>query len=246
SSDVCSSDLLGFKLAVVPFHMWTPDVYEGAPAPVTAFVATVSKGAVVALLLRYLVQTGASTYRPVLLALSLIAVASMLVGNVLALLQHNVKRLLAYSSIAQLGYLLVALVAGGPRAAEAVTYYMVAYMVTTLCAFGSVTVLSGTTADADTLEVYRGLFWRRPGVAVVLAAALLSLAGMPLTAGFVGKFYVLAAGVESALWLLVVLVVCNSALGLFYYLRLVVTMCAPLPREAMVPTTGFTLAWPWA
>ena len=108
------------------------------------------------------------------------------------------------------------------------TYYVVAYLVTTLCAFGSVTVLSGTTADADALEANRGLFWRRPGVAVVLAAALLSLAGIPLTAGFVGKFYVLAAGVESALWLLVVLVVCNSALGLFYYLRLVVTMCTPV------------------
>src|SRR5262249_9213565 len=107
---------LGFKLAVVPFHMWTPDVYEGAPAPVTAFVATVSKGAVVALLLRYLVHTGASTYRPVLLVLSLIAIASMCVGNILALWQDNVKRLLAYSSIAHLGYVLVALVAGGPRA----------------------------------------------------------------------------------------------------------------------------------
>jgi len=197
-------------------------------------------------LLRYLVQTGASTYRPVLLVLSLIAIASMLVGNVLALLQDNVKRLLAYSSIAQLGYLLVALVAGGPRAAEAVTYYMVAYMVTTLCAFGSVTVLSGKTADADAIEAYRGLFWRRPGVAVVLAVALLSLAGMPFTAGFVGKLYVLAAGVESALWLLVVLVVCNSALGLFYYLRLVVMMCAPLSPEAVVPTAGLARSWSWA
>lgn len=233
---------LGFKLAVVPFHMWTPDVYEGAPAPVTAFVATVSKGAVVALLLRYLVQTGASTYRPVLLVLSLIAVASMLLGNILALLQPNVKRLLAYSSIAHLGYLLVALVAGGPGAAEAVTYYVVAYMVTTLCAFGSVTVLSGKTADADTIEAYRGLFWRRPGVAVVLAAALLSLAGMPFTAGFVGKLYVLAVGVEAALWLLVVLVVGNSALGLFYYLRLIVAMCAPLAQEAVVPSAELARA----
>jgi NADH-quinone oxidoreductase subunit N len=232
---------LGFKLAVVPFHMWTPDVYEGAPAPVTAFVATVSKGAVVALLLRYLVQTGAAATGSIMLVLSGIAIASMCVGNVLALLQHNVKRLLAYSSMAQLGYLLVAFVAGGPRAAEAVTYYVVAYVVTALCAFGSVTVLSGKAADTDTIEAYRGLLWYRPGVAVVFAVALFSLAGIPLTAGFVGKLYILAAGVESARWLLVVLVVLNSALGLFYYLRLVVTMSAPLPWG-----TTRALSWSWA
>jgi NADH-quinone oxidoreductase subunit N len=237
---------LGFKLAVVPFHMWTPDIYEGAPAPITAFVATVSKGAVVALLVRYLLQTGTATYGPVLLVLSLMAIASMVLGNVLALLQNNVKRLLAYSSIAQLGYLLVALVAGGPRMAEAVTYYIVAYIVTTLCAFGCVTVLSGKAADADTFEAYRGLFWRRPGVAAVFAAALLSLAGIPLTAGFVGKLYVLAASVESALWLLAVLVVLNSAMGLFYYLRLVITMYAPLPQEAAVAIPHPAPSWSWA
>jgi NADH-quinone oxidoreductase subunit N len=237
---------LGFKLAVVPFHMWTPDIYEGAPAPITAFVATVSKGAVVALLVRYLLETGAATYGPVLLVLSLMAIASMVLGNVLALLQDNVKRLLAYSSIAQLGYLLVALVAGGPRLVEAVTYYIVAYIVTTLCAFGCVTVLSGKTADADTFEAYRGLFWRRPGVAAVFATALLSLAGMPLTAGFVGKLYVLAASVASALWLLAVLVVLNSALGLFYYLRLVVTLYTPLPQEAAMSVPHPAPAWSWA
>jgi NADH-quinone oxidoreductase subunit N len=237
---------LGFKLAVVPFHMWTPDVYEGAPAPITAFVATVSKGAVVALLVRYLLQTGAATYGPVLLVLSLIAIASMVLGNVLALLQDNVKRLLAYSSIAQLGYLLVVLVAGGPRLAEAVTYYVAAYIITTLCAFGCVTVLSGKTADADTFAAYRGLFWRRPGVALVFAVALLSLAGIPLTAGFVGKLYVLAASVASALWLLAVLVVLNSAMGLFYYLRLVITMYAPLPQEAAVSIPHPAPSWSWA
>jgi NADH-quinone oxidoreductase subunit N len=237
---------LGFKLAVVPFHMWTPDIYEGAPAPITAFVATVSKGAVVALLVRYLLETAAAAYEPVLLVLSLMAAASMILGNVLALLQSNVKRLLAYSSIAQLGYLLVVLVAGGPRLAEAVTYYVVAYIVTTLCAFGCVTVLSGKTVDADTFEAYRGLFWRRPGIAMVFAVALLSLAGIPLTAGFVGKLYVLAVSVESALWLLTVLVVLNSAMGLFYYLRLVIIMYAPLPQEAAVSIPHPAPSWSWA
>jgi NADH-quinone oxidoreductase subunit N len=220
---------IGFKLAVVPFHMWTPDVYEGAPAPVTAFVATVSKVAVVALLLRYFVQAGAYPYSSLMLVFGLIAGASMVVGNLLALLQSNVKRLLAYSSIAHLGYMLVAFVAGGPRGVEAVTFYLIAYIVTTLAAFGIVTVLSEKEADADSLEAYRGLFWRRPGLAMIFTATLLSLAGIPLTAGFMGKVYVLLAGIQSALWPLVVLLVCNSAVGLVYYLRIVVAMYATLP-----------------
>ena len=221
---------IGFKLAVVPFHMWTPDVYEGAPAPVTAFVATVSKGAIVALLLRYVVQTGTYPYGSLLLTFSVMAGASMVVGNLLALLQDNVKRILAYSSIAHLGYLLVALVAGGPRGVEAATYYLVAYMLTTLSAFGSVIVLSEKEQDAENVAAYRGLFWRRPWLAMAFTAALLSLAGIPVTAGFVGKFYVLLTGVESALWPLIFLLVFGSAVGLFYYLRLVVAMYAPGPE----------------
>jgi NADH-quinone oxidoreductase subunit N len=234
---------VGFKLAVVPFHMWTPDVYEGAPAPVTAFIATVSKGAMATLLLRLFAQAGASAYDTVILALSLIAAGSMVLGNLLALWQQNVKRLLAYSSIAHLGYLLVAFVAGGSRAAEAVTMYIVAYVVTSLAAFGCVTVLSEKTGDADTLDAYRGLFWRRPGLTVVLAAALFSLAGMPLTAGFIGKFYVVAAAVESASWWLVMLVVLSSALGLFYYLRIVVALYAPLPGGQLRPMSTAATVW---
>jgi NADH-quinone oxidoreductase subunit N len=223
---------IGFKLAVVPFHMWTPDIYEGAPAPVTAFVATVSKGALVALLLRYFVQAGAYPYDSLLLLFSLIAVASMVVGNLLALLQQNVKRILAYSSMAHLGYLLVAFVAGGPRAVEAVTFYWAAYLVTTLLAFGIVTVLSDNERDAERLEAYRGLFWCQPWLALVFTAALLSLAGIPLTAGFMGKFYVLVAGIEAARWPLVILLVLNSGIGLFYYLRVVVVLySSPLAVE---------------
>jgi NADH-quinone oxidoreductase subunit N len=234
---------VGFKLAVVPFHMWTPDVYEGAPAPATAFIATVSKGAVVALLLRFIMYTGVLAQAEVWLIVSLIAIASMFVGNLLALWQPNLKRLLAYSSIAHLGYVLVALLAGGPRAVEAVTFYVVAYVVTTLCAFGCVTVLSGKDTDADAPAVYQGLFWRRPGVAVVLSAALLSLAGIPATAGFVGKFYVLLAGIESALWVLVLLVVLNSAIGLFYYLRLLVIMYAASMPATPPPPSPEVPAW---
>src|SRR5262245_19285526 len=134
---------VGFKLAVVPFHMWTPDIYEGAPAPVGAFVATVSKGAMFAFLLRYFTEMRIQASGSLFLVFALIAIASMFVGNLLALMQNNVKRILAYSSIAHLGYLLVALLAGGSMGATAVTFYLVAYFVTILSAFGVITVLSG-------------------------------------------------------------------------------------------------------
>jgi NADH-quinone oxidoreductase subunit N len=215
---------VGFKLALVPFHMWTPDVYEGSPAPMTAFVATVSKGAVFAILFRYFAPLNLQANYSLFLLFAVLAVASMFVGNILALLQNNVKRILAYSSIAHMGYLLIAFMAGGTLGAIAVSYYLVAYFIATLGAFGVVTALSGTKADADSLEEYRGLGWRRPWLAGVFSAMLLSLAGIPLTAGFMGKFYVLAAGIRSALWVLVVILVINSAIGLYYYLRIIVAM----------------------
>lgn len=214
---------IGFKLALVPFHMWTPDIYEGAPAPVTAFVATVSKGAMVALLLRYFYQT-AQNGGAVFVVFSAIAVASMLAGNLLALFQDNVKRILAYSSIAHLGYLLVAFQAGGQAGARAATFYLATYIVTILGAFGIVAMLSDGGRDADRLEDYRALFWRRPLLAGTFTAVLLSLAGIPLTGGFLGKFYVVAAGVSAGQWGLVLVLVVASAIGLFYYLRILVTL----------------------
>ncbi len=232
----------GFKLAVVPFHMWTPDVYEGAPAPVAAFVATVSKGAVFAILLRYFTEIRIQASGSLYLAFTLIAIASMFVGNLLALMQNNVKRILAYSSIAHLGYLLVAFLAGERRGATAVTFYLVAYFVTTLSAFGVITVLSGPERDADTMDDFRGLLWRRPWLASIFIASLLSLAGLPLTAGFVGKFYVLAAGTGSALWLLVIILISNSAIGLYYYLRIVVAMYRDTTREISVAVPSLSLA----
>lgn len=215
---------IGFKLAVVPFHLWTPDVYEGAPAPVTAYIATVSKGAVVALLLRFFAAIDGHDHAGILRVFGLIAVASMFAGNFLALLQANVKRILAYSSIAHLGYILVAFVAGDNLAVEAVTYYLVAYFVTTLGAFGIVTLLSAGDNECVAITDYRGLFWRRPWLAAVFTAVLLSLAGIPLTAGFIGKYFVIAAGVSAARWALVIILAVNSAIGLYYYLRIVVAM----------------------
>ena len=214
----------GFKLAVVPFHLWTPDVYEGAPAPVTAYIATVSKGAMFALLLRYFYRTGAHEMPPLFIVFSVIAIASMFAGNILALLQNNVKRILAYSSIAHLGYLLVAFQASGDLGPTAVAFYLVAYFVTTLGAFGVVGILSTASRDADALADYQGLFWRRPALAAVFTAMLLSLAGIPVTAGFIGKFYVVAAGASAAMWGLIVILVITSAIGLYYYLRIVVAL----------------------
>jgi NADH-quinone oxidoreductase subunit N len=223
---------IGFKLGVVPFHMWTPDIYQGAPAPVTAFVATVSKGAMVALLLRYFRQVSLSPHDTVWLLFAVIAAASMIAGNLLALLQSNVKRLLAYSSIAHLGYILVAFLAVGRSAAVAVGFYLVAYFLTTLGAFGVVAELSGPENDADEIDDYRGLAARRPLLAATFALVLFSLAGIPLTVGFIGKFLVVATGANSRLWWLLVVLVASSTVGLYYYTRIVVAMYVQKPQDA--------------
>jgi NADH-quinone oxidoreductase subunit N len=235
---------IGFKLSVVPFHMWAPDVYEGAPAPVAAFVAVVSKGAMFALLLRYFVTANADGFGPVPMMIEIVAIASILVGNLLALLQNNIKRILAYSSIAHLGYLLVAFLASGALRIDAVTYYLVAYMVMTVGAFGIITVLSANaTAEIEDLHAYRGLIWRRPWLGGAFAAMLLSLAGIPLTMGFIGKFYAIAGGVSAVMWPAVIALIVGSVIGLFYYLRVIVAICTPAPETATayagaVPTVG--------
>ena len=217
---------LAFKLSLVPFHLWTPDVYEGAPAPVSAFLATASKVAVFAVLLRLYQLSPAFADGWLGGLLSLLAVASILFGNLLALLQSNLKRLLGYSSIAHFGYLLIALIASKGIASEAIGVYLFTYVLTSLGAFGVVTLMSTPFQgrDTDALFEYRGLFWRRPYLTAVLAIMMLSLAGIPLTAGFIGKFYVVAAGVESQQWWLLGTLILGSAIAVFYYLRVMVTL----------------------
>lgn len=228
----------GFKLSLVPFHFWTPDVFEGAPAPVGGFLASVSKGAVAALLMRLFLDLQAYRFDGLMAALAVVAFASMLAGNFLALLQDNVKRVLAYSSIAHVGYLLVALLVGGEFGTEALIYYIVAYAVMNLGAFAVVSTLSWQRedGDADDIEHYRGLFWQRPWLAAFFAVVLLSLAGIPLTVGFIAKFYVFAAGIDAGRWLLVAGVVVGTAIGIYYYLRIAVILFLPgdtgLPRPA--------------
>jgi len=189
---------------------------------------------------------------PVVHLFSLLAVVSMVTGNVLALLQQNVKRLLAYSSIAHFGYVLVALLAGGPSAAEAVTFYVIVYCAMSLGAFGVVTVYSSEGGDKNRFEDYQGLFWTRPWLAAMLALSLLSLAGIPVTAGFIGKFYAIAAGVDAGLWWLVLALIANSVVSLYYYLRLIVTLFGEVAEQATAPqaqveqsarTAGWTAAF---
>jgi NADH-quinone oxidoreductase subunit N len=165
----------------------------------------------------------------------------MLTGNLLALRQTNVKRLLAYSSIAHMGYFLVAVVAGGYLGRAAATYYLAGYMVTILGAFGSLLALSSGTRDAETFDDIRGLFWRRPLLASVFTAMLLSLAGIPLTAGFLGKFFVLAAGASAGAWTLVIVLIVSSTIGLVYYLRVIVAMFTAPERaetDTQIPSVG--------
>jgi NADH-quinone oxidoreductase subunit N len=241
---------IGFKLAIVPFHMWTPDVYQGAPAPVTGFVATVSKTAMVALLVRLFAPVNLLSHESVFWMFAVVAFASMVGGNLLALLQNQVKRTLAYSSIAHMGYLLVAFMAGGRIAVQAVTFYMTAYTITTLGAFGVISVLSRKDRDADRLEDFQGLFFQHPWIGGIFIAMLLSLAGIPLTVGFMGKFFIVAAGLHSALWWLVITLLITSGVSLFYYLRIVVTLfrrpedkqAVFLPEPAMGFSGGLVLA----
>lgn len=234
---------VGFKLSIVPFHLWTADVYQGAPAPVAAFLATVSKGAVFVFMLRYFAAPGSDVFYTVFNAFALAAIASMFTGNLLALRQRNVKRLLAYSSIAHVGYLAVAFLAGGNAALESGAAYLTAYIITSLGTFGVVALHSAAAPeDRDDWEDYRGLLYTRPLLGGTFALMLFSLAGLPLTAGFIGKLYLLKAGLGASAWILLTALIINSGIGLYYYLRLALTVCTPLgapaPAQPRVALSG--------
>jgi len=222
---------LFFKLSLAPFHLWTPDVYEGAPAPVGAFLATAAKVAVFAVLVRFAILESknvlAST--PFVITLIVVACISMMVGNLLALKQNNIKRMLGYSSIAHFGYLLLLVLVGGQKfGIEGFAVYLAIYVMTSLAAFGVVTLMSHADGkrDADMLNDYRGLFWRRPYLASIFTLALFSLAGIPLTAGFIGKFYVITAAVGAGFWgwIGLIFVVLGSSIGIYFYLRTIISL----------------------
>lgn len=225
----------GFKMAIVPFHMWTPDIYQGASSSVTAFIATVSKGGMLAVVLRFFGMNDVYQQTEVFTVFAVLAILSMLIGNLLALMQNNIKRILAYSSIAHMGYILVAFIAGGELGTQAATFYLATYFATILGAFGLVTLISSGDKEAENLHHYEGLFWRKPALAACFTVFLFSLAGIPLTAGFIGKYYLLTAGVQAHTWTLAIVLVISSVIGLYYYLRIIVTMLRQQEDETVFP-----------
>ena len=229
---------IGFKLALVPFHMWTPDVYQGAPAPVSAYIATVSKGAVMAILIRFFFILKGFSNQYLFVAISGIAILSMFVGNILAIRQKNIKRLLGYSSIANMGYLIIILLTGSNKGVQASIFYLISYFFTTIGAFGVISLLSTNEYEAEKIEDFNGLFWKRPWVAMVFTLSLLSLAGIPLTAGFIAKFYVILEGMKAGLMVLIISMIINSVIGLYYYLRIITTLFSTA-SETNLPELSF-------
>ncbi|MGD0512205.1 MAG: NADH-quinone oxidoreductase subunit N [Terriglobales bacterium] len=219
---------LGFKVAAAPFHVWTPDVYEGAPAPVVGFMSTGPKAAVFAVLLRIMFQANAPGR---LWLIWVVAALSMTLGNISALVQDNVKRLLAYSSIAQAGYILLAFAALPNNGIPSAMFYTAAYAAMNVGAFAVISHIAGEGERYVTLEDYEGLGRRSPLLAAILTIFLLSLIGIPITGGFFAKFYVFSAALQANLVGLVIIGVLNSAVASYYYLRLIVVMYMREARE---------------
>lgn len=239
---------IGFKLGIVPFHLWAPDVYAGSPPPVAAFVSTVSKGSIVAFLFRLFFEMEGFKNHSIFIAFSVIAIASMFIGNWLALREQSVKKILAYSSIAHLGYVLVAFLSASVLGKQAAAFYLTSYFIIMIGSFGAVAVLSGKENGAETVEDYKGLYQQKPWFAVYFTVMLLALAGVPLTSGFIADFYLLQAGAGSEIWLLMFCLIVSAVIGLFYYLWVVIALFTrkenPLPFfERLSPPTWFALAF---
>ena len=235
----------GFKISAVPFHMWTADVYEGAPTSVTAFIATGSKAAAFAALLRLLLESLRPLQGEWVWLFWVLAVLSMTLGNVVAIAQQNLKRMLAYSSIAHVGYMLVGVVAGGGLGGGGVLFYLLVYTFTTAGAFGVILLLERGGEEAVGIGDTAGLATRHPLAALALSLFLLSLVGIPPTAGFVGKFYLFGAAVRAGYIWLAVIGVLNSAAAAYYYLRVIVSMYMREPEgtpAVIVPSFAGALA----
>jgi NADH-quinone oxidoreductase subunit N len=233
---------VGFKIAAVPFHMWAPDVYEGAPTPVTAFLSVGSKAASFAMLIRIFIEglpTMGEDWRQLFWVL---AIVTMTVGNVAALTQSNVKRMLAYSSIAHAGYVLIGIVAGTSRGVTAALIYLFVYAFMQLGAFTVIVVLHRRDVVGDELKDFSGLSFRNPFAAFAMLLFMLSLGGIPPTAGFMGKFWLFSAAIDARCYWLAVIGVLNSAISLYYYVRIVVFMYLKSETIGSTPTTSPTLA----
>ncbi|MBP1467272.1 NADH-quinone oxidoreductase subunit N [Candidatus Chloroploca sp. M-50] len=224
-----------FKVALVPFHMWTPDVYEGSPTPVAAFMSVGTKGAAFAALLRILTSALPELQPFWLPVLGVLAALTMIIGNLGALSQTNVKRMLAYSSIGHAGYILLSIMVVSERGAQAFLFYMLAYALTNLGAFAVVIALEQRSNATWSLDDFTGLYKRQPLLALAMAVFMFSLAGVPPTAGFMAKFYVFTTAYEGGLGWLVLIGVLTSALAVFFYLRVVIRMFMHEPQGDLEP-----------
>jgi len=229
-----------FKISAVPFHMWTPDAYEGAPAIVTGFMSTGVKAAAFAAFARVFLsafEPFSGEWAPIVW---LLAAATMILGTVVGVAQSNLKRMLAYSSIAHGGYLLVGLVAANDVGKAAILFYLAAYAVTNLAAFGVIALLGTREAANDELRDYAGLWQTRPALAALMTVCLLSLGGLPPTAGFIGKWYIFSAAVSAGYYGLAIIGVLTSVISVFFYLRVVVMMyMADRPAGAAAPAAAY-------
>ncbi len=234
----------GFKVALVPFHQWTPDVYQGAPTSVTAFMSVGAKAAGFAALIRILIGALSGEATGWSWVLAVLAVLTMTIGNIAAIAQKNLKRMLAYSSIAHAGYIAVGLVAGSVAGIQAVLFYLVAYTFMNIGAFAVLIAVSRDQKDGESLDDFAGLGVAQPLLAAAMAVFMFSLAGLPPLAGFFGKLYVFAAAVEGGWWWLAAIGVLNSVISAYFYLRVVLTMYmrAASPRSALTICPALAVA----
>jgi NADH-quinone oxidoreductase subunit N len=229
---------LGFKASAAPFHMWTPDVYEGAPTPVTAFMSAATKAVALVLMLRVLVTAFPAEEELWTIAVAVIACVSLAVGNIAALVQRNLKRMLAYSSVSHAGFMLIAVAANSELGAKALLFYLIPYGAASLGAFGVVAARERELGERTTLDNVAGMGWERPLLGVAMWIFMLAFAGLPLTGGFVGKFYVFAAAYDSGLWWLVLAGVIGTAISLYYYLAVIRALYMRMPDVQLAPAGG--------
>jgi NADH-quinone oxidoreductase subunit N len=229
---------LGFKASAAPFHMWTPDVYEGAPTPVTAFMSAATKAVALVLMLRVLVTAFPSEEELWTIAVAVIACVSLAVGNVAALVQRNLKRMLAYSSVSHAGFMLIAVAADSELGARALLYYLVPYGAASLGAFGVIAARERELGERVTLDNVAGMGWERPMLGAAMWVFMLAFAGLPLTGGFVGKFYVFAAAYDAGKWWLVIAGVIATAISLYYYLAVIRALYMRMPDVQLAPAGG--------
>jgi NADH-quinone oxidoreductase subunit N len=229
---------LGFKASAAPFHMWTPDVYEGAPTPVTAFMSAATKAVALVLALRVLVTAFPGEEELWTIAVAVIACVSLAVGNIAALVQRNLKRMLAYSSVSHAGFMLIAVAANNELGGRALLYYLIPYGAASLGAFGVVAARERELGERVTLDNVAGMGWERPLLGVAMWIFMLAFAGLPLTGGFVGKFYVFAAAYDAGRWWLVLAGVIATAISLYYYLAVIRALYMRIPDVQLAPAGG--------